>query len=449
VPGMRQFLAAFAAAVALLAAAVPGSASAAGQPVPWLLLSDVHFTPFLNADTALITQLQAAPVEGWQALLDGAGGAPSPQGKDTNETLLNESLVAMQRAAPRPPVVLLTGDLLAHDFQETYQGLMPGASTDDQNAFIDKTIAYLALRFNAVYPHAQFLATLGNNDSWCGDYEIAPDSPFLSNAADAWAPLVNRYGRAPGFKKSFGTLGSYVAKLPRKHLRAIAIDDIFWSSSYENTCGSPSADPGLALSKWLVRAVRSIPRTDRAWMATHVPPGIDVYASLNYQDQIKVTPLLSAGGQASLMTALESRRFPLLAFGHLHMSTYRVGQKTPMLGIPSISPIFGNNPAFIVADVSPKGGVEDFTTYAMDLTQPDPSYTREYNWGDTYGLNAFDPGALRLLTAKLGRDADLRAAYSKLYDSGGKYPISAAQYPYYACGSTALDPTTFSACVAG
>ena len=171
---------------------------------------------------------------------------------------------------------------------------------------MDKTIAYLALRFDATYPRAQFLLTLGNNDSYCGDYQATPDSPFLLHTARAWAPLVNRHGRAPGFVASFRHLGSYTAKLPVPGLHAVSVDDVFWSADYENTCGTAGQEPALDQANWLMRAMQAVPRGQRAWLATHIPTGIDAYATLNGSGA--PVRLLSAGGQAALSSALDTGR---------------------------------------------------------------------------------------------------------------------------------------------
>lgn len=432
------------AAVAVVLGVLPVAAAQA-RPQPWVLVTDVHFTPFLGADAAQIARLQTAPVRRWASIIHAQGPKLSPPDDDTNAALLDASLRAMRHVAPRPPVVVLTGDLLAHDFQRSYAALMPAASTQDYEAFVDKTIAFLARRFDTAYPRAQFVLTLGNNDSYCGDYEATPDSPFLLHAARAWKPLVNRFGRAPGFVASFRHLGSYTAKLPVRGLHAVSVDDVFWSASYDNACGSPSQDPALDQANWLTRAMQAIPRGHRTWLTTHIPPGIDVFATLDATGP--PVGLLSAGGQAAMVSALDTGRVSELIFGHLHMSTYRVGHGTPMLGVPSISPYFGNNPAFLTAQVGPRGVIRDYTAYALNLAQPGAAFAREYGFGDTYGLPAFDVASLQRLGPLLASDVGLRSAYEHYYVSGGQDPITDAQYPAYACGATALDAAAFSACV--
>ena len=130
------------------------------------------------------------------------------------------------------------------------------------------------------------------------------------------------------------------------------------------------------------------------------------------------------------------------------MNTYRLGHGTPMLGVPSISPIFDNNPAFLVATVGPRGGIRDYTAYALNLAQPAARYTREYGFGDTYGLPAFNPASLNRLGPLLGlrrRAAQRLRALLRLRRPGRRSPTQ--QYPAYACATTALDVPAFTACL--
>jgi hypothetical protein len=182
-------------------------------------------------------------------------------------------------------------------------------------------------------------------------------------------------------------------------------------------------------------------------LITHIPPGIDVFATLDGPGA--PVPLLSDVGQTALLSALEGGRVPALVFGHLHMSTYRISPNTPMLGVPSISPEFGNNPAFLVAKVGSAGGIADYTAHALDLGRERPKWRREYSFRDAYGLAPFDVASLTQLQAMLASDAELRAAYEHFYVSGGQHPITEAQYPTYACGSVALAVDAFEACIAG
>ena len=44
--------------------------------------------------------------------------------------------------------------------------------------------------FRKAYPGVRIYPTLGNNDSDCGDYAVAPNGAFLANFRDVWVPIV-------------------------------------------------------------------------------------------------------------------------------------------------------------------------------------------------------------------------------------------------------------------
>jgi hypothetical protein len=115
--------------VSLVALEAP---AAEPPPAPWLVVSDLHYSPFLHGDR------------------------PSHFGYDTNDALFDSLLAQLKASDPNAPVVILAGDFLAHGF--------PPAKAS-------ATMAYVAERFDQTFPHAQFVITLGNNDSDCGDYE--------------------------------------------------------------------------------------------------------------------------------------------------------------------------------------------------------------------------------------------------------------------------------------
>jgi hypothetical protein len=181
-------------------------------------------------------------------------------------------------------------------------------------------------------------------------------------------------------------------------------------------------------------------------VVTHIPPGIDAFATLQAPGGPPV-PLLTSAGQSALLAALDGGRVPALVFGHLHMSTYHVGQDTPMLGVPSISPIFGNNPAFYTATVG-RAGIADFTAHSIDLAAKRPAWKREYGFRDTYHLRAFSASALVALQRRLATNPAMRAAYERYYASGGQGQITEAQYPSYACAAIAFEVPDYSGCLA-
>ncbi len=198
-------------ATAVFASLVVVAAVSAQGPPPapatehWLLISDVHFDPF--ADAAVVDRLAAAPPSGWAAIFATAHDPIDGLGTDTNDTLLESSLAEMRATTPDPAVVLIDGDFLAHQFRELFDRTAHIHDDRAYDAFIDKTIAFLALRFGTVFPHAAILPSIGNNDSYCGDYLSTPNSPFLAHMAAVWGPLIARGTQAPDFASTIFVRG--------------------------------------------------------------------------------------------------------------------------------------------------------------------------------------------------------------------------------------------------
>jgi len=214
----------------------------------FLSVSDVHFNPF--ADPSLVTKLEAADVSEWEAILDtSADKAFSTYGSDINEPLFRSALGEMQKQIPKPAFVLISGDFLAHGFQKSYQQYASDKSQAAYTQFVTKTIAYVASAFQKAYPGVRIYPTLGNNDSDCGDYAVAPDSTFLANFRDVWSPIV----RSRSFDRRFPTGGYYHADVPAlKDVRIIALNTNFFSTA--SGCCSTSRPAWTSTTRWSMAA---------------------------------------------------------------------------------------------------------------------------------------------------------------------------------------------------
>jgi hypothetical protein len=457
---LRRFLSlAFA-----FAAGLPASVCAAATPAqpgpariapaaaraPWLLVSDLHFDPF--ADPALDGALAQAPASGWHAIFARSTAGPSAYFTDTNAALLESSLAAMRARAPSPAVVIVAGDFLAHEFPQRFARAVPGASSAAYEAFVDKTIAFLALELGSAFPGAQFLVTPGNNDGYCGDYAAAPGSPFLAHFAAAFGPLVDREGRAPGFARDFSRAGYYTAELPGDPAgEVVALDSIYWSAKYHDACGSPDSDPGGAELQWLAARLTERPAPAYRWFLTHIPPGPDQYSSLRAGHPV---PFLQPAAAQRLVALTEAARPAAFVFGHVHHASFEVvgpgdGSGVPGLVVPSISPVQGNDPAFIVADVTAAGVLSDFKTYVLPLEEPGAPWTFEYDFDGAYGAAAFETRDLVALQARLAAEPALWQRYARYYNSGSTTAaIAAGTWPWYWCGDLESDDAAYGACVA-
>jgi sphingomyelin phosphodiesterase acid-like 3 len=389
--------------IALLFATL-GVATRPAQAAPWLFVTDIHLDP-LARDTI-----------------------PAKFGSDSNVALLDTTLAEMKHVDPDPPVIVIGGDFLAHNFHWSLATV---------------TMEFLAHRFDAAFPNAQFVITLGNEDSSCGDYSIATHSRYLRDTARAWEPLVNRHGAAPSFLATFARDGFYTARLPVPRLRAVVVDDVFWSPRYR-AC-QPSGNPSANAIAELRRALRMT--NDRNWIVLHIPPGIDAYSTAHIAHRLVVVPFLDPGARDALLGAIADpdAHVALVVAAHTHKFAYRIAGTTdrpvPMLLVPSVSPIFRNAPGFLTAEPNPDGTLDNVVSYARLHSK----------WVDLGGFPALGVThltgpALVDLHRRLDHDAALRDRFSRLYEGGGPPEIAPANWPIYSCASTTFASTPFRAC---
>jgi hypothetical protein len=390
----------------LLATLAAGAGGARATAAPWLFVSDIHLKAVSKRPT------------------------PSGAGHDTNAALFASAIRAMQRTDPHPPVVVVTGDLLAH-------GIDPQAAT--------ATAVRVARQLGAAFPQAQFVLALGNNDSACGDYALAPGARFLRDVAAAWAPLVNRGGAAPDFVRTFVRDGFYTARLPETGLRAVVVDDVFWSPRYRAGCGA-AGNVATAEMTELAAAVRRAPGP--VWVLFHIPPGVDAFSTVQVSKGLAIVPFLAPALRDRMLAVLASApgKIVLAVGAHTHRFAYRIvaaagARPVPLLLVPAISPVYGNAPSFLTANVDTGGTPRDVEEYSY----------RGGAWHDTGGLRelgvrAFTGPQLLAAQARLARDPQARAAFARLYGGGGRPEIDASNWRAYWCAATAFATATYRAC---
>jgi hypothetical protein len=431
-------------AVVLLLLAFATSAKAG----KFLSASDIHFDPF--ADPALVPKLETADVAQWDAILaSSAVQSFSTYGSDINAPLFRSAVAEMKKQIPSPAFVLISGDFLAHKFDERYQQYATDKSPAAYTAFVTKTIAYVAQAFANAYPGVPIYPTLGNNDSDCGDYAIAPDSVFLANVRDVWKPLV----RSRSFDRRFPTGGYYHADVPSlKNVRIIALNTNFFSSNYKNSCGKPGPDPGLRQLEWLDAELRLARREGkRVWLLFHIPPGIDVYDSAEYGGAcpaVKVQTFWKDEYQQKYLAITAAHRSTILGSfaGHTHQDEFRFASGDFIHITPSVTPVFGNNPSFEIVEVSPRGEITDYTAHHLpNVTLP---WAREYSFDEAYGKPRYDARTLTELATAIGTDPATRARYFD-FSSSGNAKASAgalAKWRGYWCGLRIMTGPAFSTC---
>jgi sphingomyelin phosphodiesterase acid-like 3 len=433
----RHFPLAFLAVLALL------TSTARSLPAPtkhqFLIVSDIHFNPF--ADPSLVANLASVPARQWEPILNPSTSF-SPYGQDTNWPLLQSALDAMRRAEPRPAVVMVTGDLLAHGFSRAYASATHDTDPEHYRAFVLKTVTFIAWELRRRFPKAQILLTPGNNDDECGDYQIQADGPFLSDTAVVARSLARGSG---SFTADWKALGSYSIR-PRKlgGVRVLSVNSIFFSNKYQaaNFAGGCSPVDSTAAARtftWLEAALGQARQAhEKVWLMLHIPPGIDGFSSM-----MQYRRLQAAGGSEDLCSKavvpmwkpvwttrfeniLNDYRSTVTATfaGHDHTDDFRVvGAGEPgeafVLIDPPVSPIYGQNPAFRIVSFDANGRLADQSTfYLTNLASAGGSvpgnWMREYSFAEEWKTQQLDANSLSSIYDRVRSDPTARARWLTL-----------------------------------
>jgi sphingomyelin phosphodiesterase acid-like 3 len=354
----------------------------------WLVVSDIHLDPY-----------DKNPV-------------PSGYTSDTNWALWQSALSAMRSVDSDPRVVIVTGDFLAHHFPAlvTASG---GGATAQQGA--ERAMRSIEQSLAKTFPRSQFLIVLGNNDDPCGDYRTAPGTAYQSAVARLWKPLVDSHGAAPRFTESFPR-GYYAASLPLHDVRAVALDDVYWSVLYGG-CGKIAGDPARAELDWLSRTLAHAAKGTRNILIMHVPPGIDANGTLITR-RLMVIPFLRSGDENDFSAILreQQRSIAFALAGHEHRADFRLVDGVPFLIVSSISPIYDNNPSFLRLQVEADGTLRDYVAYAYDFHGR--KWSPEFDFDRAYRARGFTAAALKEAHAQIERDPKVRAVWESAYMSG-------------------------------
>ncbi len=340
----------------------------------WLVVSDLHLDPYDRSSS------------------------PARYKSDTNWALFNPTLAQMRKAAPDAQVVIISGDLLAHHFDQRVQSA--GRNQDTASAALH-TMAAIESAFERSFPHAQFLITMGNNDDPCGDYRTAPNTAYLAQLARIWAPLVNRRGAAPTFTRDFSRTGSYTAHLPGR-LRAVVVDDVYWSLFFQ-PCSRGAVNMPSSEMNWFARTLSSIPSSERSFVLLHIPPGIDPTSTLIAR-RFLVVPFWRDDMRKRFMDILNANagRVSAVLAGHMHRTDFRLVSGVPLLIAPSVSPVYSNNPAFLTLQMGLDGTIRDYQMYAYAPNVQ--RWSRIFDFDSVYGVDGFTPKGLAIAHERIARD---------------------------------------------
>ncbi len=449
--------------LAMHCAIAQGKRPASKQP-EFISTSDIHFNPFYDGN--LVLSLMVTDYTKWDSIFKLSSDKDiSEDGADANYALFVSALEGMRKTNPKPQYIIVTGDFLAHNFIRKLNNQVPDENL--RTAFVNNTIRFTAYMFNKYFPATVILPVLGNNDSYCGDYDMAPQNPFLNMFAKAWVPLQRNNSKVKDsiFVAQFSK-GGYYAFSPKgdPNHKLLLLNTIFFSRKYVNTCtggDTSTTQGGIDEMMWLQNELQANAamgaKANKLWLEYHIPPGIDVFGSTR-------PGIISAMWDSSY-----NRRF--LGFlntysnnitanfaGHTHMDDFRVlynAEKKPVSFVhitPSISRSNGNYPGFQVFSYSTGAyALTNYKTYYLNAKTDSPgtAWALEYDFNQQYGLAGVNAGSLATLRTKLATDATLQNAFMRCYEVSNMLHVNSVRrnWQCYWCGSGELNAADYVNCV--
>ncbi len=425
-------------------------------------ISDIHFNPFY--DTSLVKQLIDADVSQWENIfatsklkdLGSYGGT-----EETNALLLDSALADMAKTSDNRHFILFTGDFIAHDFHTRFEPYSKEPAQLD--AFINKTISYVCLKFRKHFPKTPIYVSLGNNDSYAGDYAIIPGGAFLKWSAQTLSQqfLVSHENRA-AFAETYPVGGYFTVTPPQSpNTVIISLNSILFSIKHKNTL---DYDPAARQLDWFEKQLqRALQKNQKVWVLLHIPPGPNVYSTVHkktyipmWKDQYNNRFIQLSKKYASIITASYC--------GHIHMDNFQLllepqgsGEARALALVrvcPAISPQFGNNPGYqhLVYD----GGtfcLTDYVTHYLDLDLPaaQQQWRPEYSFKEAYGQENISPAALTSVYKAILEDDAVRKLYMNYFNvSNPSEPqITEDNWKAYWCGIGKWTKEGFEMCNGG
>jgi hypothetical protein len=392
---------------------------------------------------------------------------------------MRSALDAMRTTLPHPAFILVTGDMLAHQFPDIYRTVAKDHDPQSYRSFVLKTMQFIALQLRRRFPHTAILFTPGNNDDDCGDYSLEAGGPFLHDTAE----LVRELAHADvSLKASWESLGSFDIPHPAiRNARVISLATIFLSNKYSpqnfsQGCAATSSTAPDDLLAWLEARLNHAQQAhEKVWLIFHIPPGMDGYSTLenylkhangaNSRDQActsALVPMWAPKWTARFDELLAKYRNTVTASfaGHTHTDDFRVVNTSSaaasfVLITPSISPVYNQNPSFRVATFQADGSLRDDSVYYLtnlvfaSSTTPG-QWSREYSFAREWNMRALDAASLSALYGEIVAKSDQRAAWLKLYNvSSSAAQMPADSGPALYCAIEGLSLESYGKCFCG
>lgn len=367
----------------------------------FLSFADLHFDPFLACESKscpFIKKLQTAPASEWPTLFETLDNDAIEYGDDSSFLLLESSLAAIKEQVLKthPKFILVIGDLLAHDYDRKYRRYTKDKSAAGYRSFVKKTMAFLSSEISRTLPQTEVYFAVGNNDSYNSDYYSEPEGDFFHDMSDFSASMLKNQSNRAQLEQSFHHAGYYAVTLSQQpQLRLIVLNSVLFSRKAKGKKIAQFAEEELA---WLQQELSETrEHHQKALIVMHIPTGIDIYTSL--LNPFRLIEFWKKTYAERFQRELAAAAPELMGVfpAHIHMDSFQMLStdkgNIPIIGTPSISPFFYNDPGFKVYSYSvPELTLVDFEGYYY--SQGAKKWEREYDFNKVEKLNQGKSGVL-------------------------------------------------------
>jgi hypothetical protein len=327
--------------------------------------------------------------------------------------------------------------------------------------FADKTVAFFMDQVRSTVGDIPVMFAVGNADSYLG---ALPEPSYLSNtAALYYTQFLNSTVDHQTFINTFTSGGYYSAKPAGTNLMVIGLNTVMFNYDFSDTL---KTDVDAELTWFDSQLAQAKAAGKKVWLLMHIPPGADKYSTAQNNVDANghlttATMMWNQDYQARFLRILS--KYPdtiaLTLAAHTHMDEYRIMSPTNnVLDItPSITPYFGNNPAFKIFTFSHDTlKATDYRILNYDLATNPEQFNSYYTFSTAYLLHGFLNDSLWQLYPELAAENANQQLYREHYFSGHNYtipvtntfnPITNKTWPVYWCGIGHMDERGLIDCV--
>lgn len=359
------------------------------------------------------------------------------------------------------PLVIYTGDVLGHNFAQTYFNLSGSEDVAAMQAFASKTLTFFTELVKSYIGSIPVMFVLGNADSYTG---LAPDTTYFANTADIY--YSNWIGATADQQTFLSTYeaGGYYSAEPIAGVVVVALNTVALSTM-ELSDNDSQVQAELAWLDTTLAAAQSAGK--KVWLLMHVPPGAYIGETATQLDPFgqlsTATMQLKPIYQTSLLQTLSnySDIITMMLGGHTHMDEFRnIFGGAPLAAsgsleiTPGITPYFDNNPAYKIFTFSDGSfAPADYRSVNYDLATLPGQFNPYYTFSAAY-FNGLMHGrlldsALVELYPELSLDETKQDLFRTYYYSGNDSmnAITDANWKVFWCGIAEMTDEGLIDCV--